>query len=469
MTDARRPAPPPVTPLRLVTDAGERVPPTNVAVEQSLLGALLVQNAAYHRVSGFLRAEHFSYAVHARIYDAIARLINTGTPANPPTLKHFFDADGALKDLGGARYLARLARSAITVTNTEDYAGIIVELATRRELITTSEETLEAAYVVVPDRSTADILAQAQTRLEAIRATGIRSRLAALDLVRFQALEVPEIEKVIDPWLPSKGLAMIYAWRGIGKTLLALSCAYAIATGTPLLKWGTLKKRVLYVDSEMPVRLMQLRLAALEAAHDTHPGNYFRMLSGDATPDGLPDLSTPGGLAQLDGAIGDAEVVFLDNLSTLLRSARENEGDDSVAFQEWQLKQRRHGRAVVMVHHAGKTGMQRGTSRREDVLDTVISLRRPEGYTADQGARFIVELDKARSVWGEEARGFIAQYEEDRDGAAQWTLQDLADPFGQVADLHRQGKSVRAIADETGLSKSAVARRTRTLAESAAD
>jgi hypothetical protein len=460
-----------VTPLRLVTEAGERVPPTNAAAEQALLGALFIQNAAYHRVSGFLRAEHFSYAVHARIYDAIARLINTGTQANPPTLKHFFDADGALKEIGGARYLARLARSAITVSNTvgnaEDYAGIIVDLAARRELITTSEETLDAAYVVAPDRSTADILAQAQTRLEAIRATGIRSRLAALDLVRFQALEVPEIEKVISPWLPTKGLAMIFAWRGIGKTLLALSCAYAIATGIPLLKWQALKKRILYVDSEMPVRLMQQRLATLEAAHDTHPGNHFRMLLGDATPDGLPDLATPGGLAQLDGVIGDAEVIFLDNLSTLCRSARENERDDWVAFNEWLLKQRRNGRTVVTVHHAGKGGMQRGTSGREDILDTVISLRRPEGYTADQGARFIVELDKARSVWGEEARGFIARYEEDRDGAAVWTHEDLADRLDHVADLHRQGKSVRAIADETGLSKSAVARRTRALAEPA--
>ena len=222
---------------------------------------------------------------------------------------------------------------------------------------------------------------------------------------------------------------------------------------------GTRRSRGVLVDSEMPVRLMQQRLAALEAAHDTQPkGDYFRMLSGDATPDGLPDLGTPGRQIELDAAIGDAEVIFLDNLSTLVRSARENEGDDWVAFQEWQLKQRREHRSVVMIHHAGKAGMQRGTSRREDVLDTVVSLRRPDGYSADQGARFVVELDKARGVYGDEARPFIARYQEDRDGAAVWTHQKIEDLVERMAELTLEGKSVRKIAEETGMSKSAVDR-----------
>ena len=450
---------PAVTPLRLVANRGERVPPNNAAAEQGLLGAIFVDNRAFHRVAGLLRAEHFYWAVHARIFQAVKRLIGTGTTANPATLKQFFDSDGALKDIGGARYLARLARSAVTVSNAEGYAGIIIDLATRRALIATSEDTLDAAYVVELDRSTRDIMAQHQSRLDHIRASGMRARLAPLDLVRFLALDVPAIEMLMTPWLRSKGLVMIYAPRGLGKTLLALSSAYAIATGTGLLRWDAPRpRRVLYVDGEMPVRIMQQRLNAAEAARDTQPKpGYFRMLSGDATPEGLPDLCTPEGQAELDAVIGDAEVIFLDNLSTLVRSARENEGDDWVNFQGWLLKQRRDGRSVVMIHHAGKAGLQRGTSRREDVLDTVVSLRRPDGYSADQGARFIVELDKARGVWGDDARPFLAQYQEDRDGAALWTHQEV-DPLRRVAELASEGMSIRAIERKTDISRSEVQR-----------
>jgi replicative DNA helicase len=84
-----------VTPLR-EGDGTYRSPPHNIEAEQALLGAILVNNAAYHRVSEFLLAEHFAEAVHGRIFAAIAKLIERGQIANPVTLKNLFDQDGAL-------------------------------------------------------------------------------------------------------------------------------------------------------------------------------------------------------------------------------------------------------------------------------------------------------------------------------------------------------------------------------------
>ena len=84
-----------VTPLR-EGDAGYRSPPHNLEAEQALLGAILVNNAAYHRVAEFLRPEHFANAVHGRIFAAIGKLIERGQIANPVTLKNYFDQDGAL-------------------------------------------------------------------------------------------------------------------------------------------------------------------------------------------------------------------------------------------------------------------------------------------------------------------------------------------------------------------------------------
>src|ERR671927_1056026 len=111
-------------------------PPANIEAEQALLGAILVNNAAQARVAEFLLPEHFANAVHGRIYAAISRLIERGQIANPVTLKNLFDQDGALQEIGGAQYLARLAESAVTIINAEHYGRTIHDLHLRRGFIT---------------------------------------------------------------------------------------------------------------------------------------------------------------------------------------------------------------------------------------------------------------------------------------------------------------------------------------------
>ncbi|MBV9150230.1 MAG: replicative DNA helicase [Alphaproteobacteria bacterium] len=139
-----------VTPLRepdLATELGRSPqPPANIEAEQALLGAILVNNAAHSRVAEFLLAEHFGNAVHGRIYAAISRLIERGQIANPITLKNLFDQDGALQEIGGAQYLARLAESAVTIINAEHYGRTIHDLYLRRELITIGQDVVTEAF-----------------------------------------------------------------------------------------------------------------------------------------------------------------------------------------------------------------------------------------------------------------------------------------------------------------------------------
>jgi putative DNA primase/helicase len=149
-----------------------------------------------------------------------------------------------------------------------------------------------------------------------------------------------------------------------------------------------------------------------------------------------------------------AELLILDNLSTLCRGGKENEAESWLPVQAWALSLRRRGVSVLFVHHAGKGGAQRGTSRREDVLDTVINLRHGEDYSAIDGARFEVHYEKARGIHGEDARPFEARMES-RDGAATWTMQNVIDPeMKRAADLSGQGLSMRDIGEELGVSKS---------------
>jgi replicative DNA helicase len=133
--------------------------PSNAAAEQALLGALLIDNRSYDRVVDILRDTDFAHAVHARIYVAIGRLIDRGSSANPVTLKDFFEQDGALAEIGGAGYLAKLAGSAVTVVNALDYAVTIIDLSRRRTIILACRDAILAARKVEFDRSAGDIMA----------------------------------------------------------------------------------------------------------------------------------------------------------------------------------------------------------------------------------------------------------------------------------------------------------------------
>ncbi len=288
-------------------------------------------------------------------------------------------------------------------------------------------------------------------------------RLRPLSVAEFLQLELPPREVIVEPFLPRKGLMLLHAYRGVGKTHLSLAIGYCAATSGQLLGWSAPQpRRVLYLDGEMPAGTMQARLAATVAGADAQPPDpsYFALLSADLTERGLPDLGSDEGRSKIDDAIAraDSELVIVDNCSTIIRTGKENEGDSWLSVQSWALTHRRAGRSILFVHHDGKGGQQRGTSRREDVLDTVLALRRPEDYRSDQGARFEVVFEKARGFFGDAAQSFEAQYET-RDGAAIWSRTEISDAeLRRVVDAVREGMTVREAADELAMSKSKVQR-----------
>lgn len=123
-----------------------RTLPYNIVAEQMLLGAILTNNESINRVSDFLLAQHFFEPIHQRIYEAILLFMDKGIIANHVTLKNFFDKDEALKDKGGADYLADLAALSVTIINITDYGRTIYDLAIRRDLIDIGEEIVNEAF-----------------------------------------------------------------------------------------------------------------------------------------------------------------------------------------------------------------------------------------------------------------------------------------------------------------------------------
>lgn len=148
-----------------------RIPPSNLEAEMALLGAILANNDAADRVSNFLGPEHFSEAVHARIYEAATTLIRMGKLASPVTLKNHFENDATLKEIGGPSYLARLAASATTIINAEEYGRTVYELAQRRKLISIGTEVVNEAFEPDIESSSKDLIERAESALYSMAET----------------------------------------------------------------------------------------------------------------------------------------------------------------------------------------------------------------------------------------------------------------------------------------------------------
>ncbi|WP_291445536.1 AAA family ATPase [Desulfovibrio sp.] len=279
---------------------------------------------------------------------------------------------------------------------------------------------------------------------------------------------LPERDYLLHPVIPEQGIVMLVAKRGIGKTFTALHMSLSVAGGLSLFNWHAPKaRRVLYVDGEMPAISMQERLAALATgmAAPPHAMQNFSIITPDIQSRPMPDLATTYGQQALEPFLAGVDLLVLDNLATLCRTGKENESQSWTPMQTWLLDLRRRGMAVLLVHHAGKSGDQRGTSAREDIMDTVISLRRPTTYSVAEGARFEVHLTKARGIVGEDAMPFEVHLRSEGNQLI-WDVNELVNVQAeQLKQLLAEGFSIRDCADEMGVSKSVVHRLKKKLEE----
>jgi replicative DNA helicase len=153
-------------------DPNYRQAPHNIEAEQALLGAILVNNEAFYRVSDFLEPKHFFEPIHQKIYEVTASIIRAGKVATPVTLKTFLPPDADVAGMPAPVYLARLAAEATTVINAADYGRTIYDLSTRRDLIRIGEDMVNLAYEAPVDFSPQVQIDDAERRLYELAETG---------------------------------------------------------------------------------------------------------------------------------------------------------------------------------------------------------------------------------------------------------------------------------------------------------
>ena len=243
-------APPDSNVLKLPADPNApsyRSAPHNIEAEQSLLGAILVNNDAFYRVSDFLEPKHFFETVHQKIYETAGSLIRMGKVATPVTLKTFFPADADILGMTVSQYLARLAAEATTIINAQDYGRTIYDLSLRRDLIGIGEEMVTVAYDAPVDFAPKAQIEDAERKLYELAESGrydggfqkfSQAMKVALDMAAnaYQrdgrlsgiATGLRDLDAKMGG-LQSSDLIIVAGRPGMGKTALATNIAYNIA------------------------------------------------------------------------------------------------------------------------------------------------------------------------------------------------------------------------------------------------
>ena len=262
---------------------------------------------------------------------------------------------------------------------------------------------------------------------------GKETKLSLEDLILkvedFLALDLPERPVILHPWLKEKSNTLISGWRGAGKTWFIITLMNAVTRGLMFGPWETITPvPCLYIDGELNDDEIQERLKSIQIGERKVPLYIYNECL-------MKELGCPKA-SLLDPNWRDKILNFIlthkigltgfDNLSALTGGANpydENTKKDWAPINDWLIDVKHKGCANILVHHTGKGGDQRGTSEREDNIDTSILLAQPKDYRPEQGCRFVLKFTKKRTHQSE--ANLIQDHDfqlKEEDGKVDWEV-----------------------------------------------
>lgn len=219
--------------------------PNSVEAEQQILGALLLNNSLMEKVDGILSADAFYDPLHGRIYEAISSRIDAGQLASPVTIKAALEADPALAEVGGPKYLVRMAGAASSTYAIADYAQLVMEAAAKRGLLSTMDDAGER--IKMGAESIVSIAEAVETAAGSLLSKSkvkplIRSHLSAITGAVTEVNEayrgdgpigvstgLPQLDRKLGNLRPTN-LIILAGRPGMGKTTVAQNVAYSAAS-----------------------------------------------------------------------------------------------------------------------------------------------------------------------------------------------------------------------------------------------
>lgn len=267
-------------------------------------------------------------------------------------------------------------------------------------------------------------------------------------------MELPPKRRLMSPWLREKEIVLCSGFRGIGKTFFCMAIVDAISKGEKFGPWDAETSiPILYIDGELAKEDMQDRAIEMQIGKNCK-SPVFLYSNDFASENGLQNANLLNGVwrdAMREFLVeNEIKLIVIDNISSLAAGIDERTKEDWDPVNQWLLSLRFSGISSILLHHVSKKGDQRGTSSREDNIDCSILLKKPDGYTPDEGCRFIVHFTKNRVKSGEH---HLITDLEFKYNSGKWHWEHVQkDAKFDVYQLLNDGMTQAKIAKELGLS-----------------
>ena len=374
--------------LRIAFDAGqtlERKVPHNLEAERSVLGAILLDNDAFHVAVKFIESKHFFLKEHGKIFARMAQMFGERQAVDLVTLNEELERAGDLEAAGGTAYLSSLVDGVPRISHVEHYARIVKQKALLRNLARFGDRLVHWSFD--PRQDPRDLLNRADRELEFLSAQ-YRIGVWAESKSGFRtgaelAREAPAAtEWIVRPWIAAGSITELAGKVKVaGKTTFATHLVAALLDGAPFLGQATSPMRVVYLTEQPPASFR----VAMERARLVGRDDFVVLHRKDTVGDSWETVARS---AVEECKRRDAKLLVVDTLGRFagLRGDSENNAGDALLALEPLETAAGEGLGVLVIRHERKSGglvgdAGRGSSAYAGVADVVLSLRRPYGNT----------------------------------------------------------------------------------------
>ena len=288
---------------------------------------------------------------------------------------------------------------------------------------------------------------------------------AVLNVADYHRIDLPRKQTILRPIVCEQQIILASGWRGVGKSWFALGLLDAVTRGINFGPWEIeTSVPCLYMDGEMAAEDTKKRIRDLNPSDDRKSPLY---VYSDAYANHLglarANLLSESWRTTMKRILltRGVKLWVVDNIASLASGIDENVKKDWDPINSWLLDLRFAGITTLLLHHTNKEGAQRGTSAREDNIDTSLILKQPADYEADRGADFILTFSKSRVSFEELAYLGDVHFTltTNEDGSLAWTWERVrAERKAEIIALLDQGESISETARIVGCSKSYVSK-----------
>jgi replicative DNA helicase len=273
--------------------AALKLPPHSIEAEQSLIGGLLIDNAAWDRIGDVVRETDFYRDDHRRIFRHIGKLIQNGRPADVVTVYESIEASNEVDQTGGLGYLGEIANATPSAANIRRYAEIVRERGILRQLVTVGDEIAGSALNPA-GREVKALLDEAEQKIFRIAEAGNRNNAGFVAIQPLLGEVVERMETLLARDNPSDITGVATGFVDLDKMTSGLQPGdMIVVAGRPSMGKTAFAMNIaehVGVDQRLPVAIFSLEMSGPQLA-TRFLSSVGRIDQGSCAPDASPMTS----------------------------------------------------------------------------------------------------------------------------------------------------------------------------------